>query len=125
MLVGEERDQDEDDVDRDAGQRERIVPGHAAAKRARRADRLRGDRAPRGGMRLSRRCMRDPRIEHAVEHVGDEVHRDDHQRDQEEGALRQRVVVRLHGADQQPPEPRPAEDRLDHDVAAERSRCRG
>src|SRR5215510_15252315 len=65
-------------------------------------------------------AMRDSRIQHGIEEVGDEVHGHEHNGDQEEGALRHGIVAGGNGVDQQFAEAGPAEDRLDHHIAADR-----
>ena len=106
---GEDRDEDQDRVDDDAGQGEPIAPQdlerrtRAIAEARPHVRRRRGDgfvpadarrRAwPRAITHLPP-GRRDPRVERAVDHVGQEVHRHDDDGDQEESALRQRIVVR-------------------------------
>src|SRR5262245_22317632 len=63
-------------------------------------------------------AMRDSRIQHGIEKVGDEVHGHEHDGDQEEGALRYRIVAGGHRVDQKFAKAGPAEDRLDHHIAA-------
>ena len=63
--------------------------------------------------------MRHPRIEQSIEQVGDQVHGDHDERDQEERALRERVVAGRDRLHEQSPEARPAEDGFHHHVGAD------
>jgi hypothetical protein len=63
--------------------------------------------------------MRHPRVEEDVEEVGDEIHDDHDEGDEEERALGERVVARRHRLNQEPAEAWPAEDGLDDDVGAD------
>src|SRR3954453_4140142 len=64
-------------------------------------------------------AMRHPRVEETVEEVGDEVHDDHDERDEEERALGERVVARRDRLDEEAAETGPAEDGLDDDVGAD------
>src|SRR5580698_6354801 len=64
-------------------------------------------------------AMADPRIEHGVEQVDDEVHDDEAGGDQQHGALQNNQIARVDRADQEPPDARQSEDRLDDDGAAD------
>src|SRR5215510_967362 len=63
-------------------------------------------------------AMRDSRIQHGIEKVGDEVHGHQHDGDQEEGALRYRIVAGGNRVDQKFAEALPSGDRLGHHIAA-------
>src|SRR5574337_2025931 len=63
--------------------------------------------------------MAHPRIQHAVEHVGQEVHDDHHDRDEEKRRLRHRVVFGGDSPDQRAAQPRPGKHGLHNDVAAD------
>src|SRR5262245_55479203 len=65
-------------------------------------------------------AMRYSRIEDRIDEVGNEVHEHEHDRDEEECALRHRIVARCDSSDEQPAETWPTEHGLDHDVVADR-----
>src|SRR5829696_1883208 len=70
--------------------------------------------------RLTSTGMDHPRVEQTIEQIGEHVHADHDESDEEESPLGERVVPRLHGLDEQAAEPGPAEDRLDDHVARDR-----
>src|SRR5215211_8245817 len=63
--------------------------------------------------------MRHPRVEETVEEVGDEIHDDHDEGDEEERALGKRLVARRHRLNEEPAEAGPTEDSLDDDVGAD------
>src|SRR5438105_809206 len=61
--------------------------------------------------------MTYPRIDHAVEHVDDEIDADDDRRDQQNAALDNRIIARLDAVDQPIADARPGENRFGEDRA--------
>src|SRR6185503_11030657 len=64
--------------------------------------------------------MPDARVHHAIEEVDDEVDGDDDGRDEQDAALHDGVVARLHAVDQPVADARPGEDRLGQDRAGQK-----
>src|SRR5438552_1307963 len=68
---------------------------------------------------ISSTAMADPRIEHGVEHVDDEIHDDEARRDEQHDALHDDEVAGVDGADQQAADAGQREDGLDDQGAAD------
>src|SRR4051812_49318485 len=64
-------------------------------------------------------AMSDPGVEDSVEQIDDEVHDDEAGGDQKHHALQDDEVARRNRADQQPPDSRQREHRLDNDSATD------
>src|SRR5438876_1129928 len=87
---------------------------HAAASQNTLPSRRRqGIGAIAGSTAASNTAMADPRIEHGVEQVHDEVQQHEADRDQQHDALQDDEVARVDRADQQPADAGQGEDRLD------------
>ena len=123
---GQDREDDEDGEPEDAVARGCTNrPANVRASSTAQAPALGADVRDGGaGASLRSRSRPDPRIEEAVDQVGDEVGHDDGDRQEQEDALEHRVVARRQGVDGQRPEARPVEDDLRRDRAGRR-RSRG
>src|SRR5229473_8153531 len=72
-----------------------------------------------GSPSISSTAMADPRIEHGVEHVDDEVHRHEANGDEQDHALQDDEVAGVDRADQQAADAGQREDGLDDQRAAD------
>src|SRR6185503_16743242 len=57
-------------------------------------------------------AMANPRVDDAVQHVDDQVHRNDDRRDEQNAALHHRIVARLDAMNEPVANARPGKDRL-------------
>src|SRR5688572_32856715 len=70
---------------------------------------------------ISSTAMADPRIEHGVEHVDDEVHDHEARGHEQHHALQDDEVAGVDGADQEPADARQGKDGLDDQRAADQA----
>src|SRR5215831_2168476 len=70
---------------------------------------------------ISRTAMADPRVEYGVEHVDGKIYQDEPGSHEQDNALQDYEVARIDGPNEQSPDPRQRENRLDDHRPANQS----